>query len=124
MTSSGASAGIASASASSARAGDARVMRRDRGPEPARAGVDEQPELALCVAIELEEVVAAPERREVAPDERLARPLERARGERRREQRLLDGEAATAMDRVPHRDGGREAREQALERLPIAERVP
>src|SRR5947209_4878840 len=61
----------------------ARVVRRDGRAEAPRARMNEEPEHALRIAIELEEVVSASERAEVTAREGLAGTLERARGERR-----------------------------------------
>lgn len=70
------------------------MVSADRGAEPARSGVDEQPDRAVRVAIELDEVISSPERAEVAMQEPLPLVRELARRERGLEERPRRGSAA------------------------------
>jgi hypothetical protein len=97
----------------------ASVMRRDGRAEPSRPGVHEQPERPLCVAIELEEVIAAPKRPEVPRHERLARVVQGPRGKRRLEERAGNSDSAPSMRRVARRDRAAKGTDDLLERSTI-----
>ena len=78
----------------------ARVMLGDGSSQTARARVDQQPEVALRVAIEFEEMVAASESPEVAAGQSLADMLQGSGRERGGEQRVGDGRALSPMRRL------------------------
>ena len=54
------------------------MMRGDRGAEPSRSRVHEEPQVSSAIAIEFDEVIATTERAQVSRDEAFARVLERA----------------------------------------------